>query len=203
METLNKQKTIGGLIRSERTRQGLTQDELATRCGYKHKSAISKIENCGNNISGKKLRLMSEALGVPIGELYNAVSTADGEYASEVEAMSSESVVAVNVCLTKAICALQSARQVFQECFPDVFQPEYKWMQLSDTIRAKRGYKCQRCGKENTTLHVHHIRPTKYGFPKICDEKWLAVLCQKCHLFVHSKKNTSMEFIALPEGETL
>ena len=60
---------IGDRIKLERERKGWTQDELALRCGYKHRSAISKIESSGDEVSSKKVRLMANVLGTTVSYL--------------------------------------------------------------------------------------------------------------------------------------
>lgn len=54
--------TVGDRIKDRRIELGLLQEELAERAGYVGKSAISKIEHSGNNISMKLVRRMSAAL---------------------------------------------------------------------------------------------------------------------------------------------
>ena len=54
--------TVGDRIKDRRIELGLLQEELAERAGYVGKSAISKIEHSGNNISMKLVRRMAAAL---------------------------------------------------------------------------------------------------------------------------------------------
>lgn len=61
--------TIGERIKLEREKKGWTQDDLAERCGYKYKTSISKIELSGDRVSNKKLKIVADALGVPVGRL--------------------------------------------------------------------------------------------------------------------------------------
>lgn len=56
--------TIGGRIRECRMRQGLTQEELALKCGYSNRTTINSIELGSNNISTQKLSRIAEALNV-------------------------------------------------------------------------------------------------------------------------------------------
>lgn len=69
--------TIGSRIKQERIRRGLTQEKLAGLCGYKGKAAISKIENAGDRISSKKVRLVADALGVSVPYLCGWTSRLD------------------------------------------------------------------------------------------------------------------------------
>lgn len=54
---------IGDRIRAERERQGLTQDELAKRMGYKYRSSVNKIEG-KESLPTSKLQRVADALGV-------------------------------------------------------------------------------------------------------------------------------------------
>ena len=60
---------VGTRIKEERERKGWTQEELASRCGYGHKSSISKVEAAGDKVSSKKVKRIAEALGVSVGKL--------------------------------------------------------------------------------------------------------------------------------------
>ena len=54
---------IGKNIQAARKRMGLTQEELATRMGYKSKSTINKIEMGINDIPQSKIMKFAEVLG--------------------------------------------------------------------------------------------------------------------------------------------
>lgn len=54
--------TIGDRVRNRREALGLTQDDLAERAGYCNKTAISKLEHLGNDISMKQVRRLAKAL---------------------------------------------------------------------------------------------------------------------------------------------
>lgn len=58
--------TVADRIRTERERQGLTQEELATKMGYASKSAVSRTENAGDNIGQKRIKEFAKALNVSI-----------------------------------------------------------------------------------------------------------------------------------------
>lgn len=58
---------IGTRIKLEREHHGWTQEELASRCGYKNKASISKIESSGDNVTSKKVKVVAAALGVSAG----------------------------------------------------------------------------------------------------------------------------------------
>lgn len=61
---------IGLIIKNRRIELGLTQEELAKRCGYKDKSTIAKIEKGVNDINQTKTAKIAEALGVDPAYLY-------------------------------------------------------------------------------------------------------------------------------------
>lgn len=54
--------TVGDRIRKRRLDLGLTQEELATRLGYKHKSSINKIELGQHNMTQSKIVALADAL---------------------------------------------------------------------------------------------------------------------------------------------
>lgn len=56
-------KTVGDRIREEREKQGITQDELARRLGYVHRSAVSKIEK-KRSMSLKSIQKIADALNI-------------------------------------------------------------------------------------------------------------------------------------------
>lgn len=56
--------TTADRIKSERERQGLTQEDLAKLCGYKNKSSICKVEASGDEVTRKKLAKIANALHV-------------------------------------------------------------------------------------------------------------------------------------------
>ena len=58
----NDNKTVGDRIRDRRIELGLLQEELAERAGYCGKSAVSKLEHAGNDISMKQVRRLAAAL---------------------------------------------------------------------------------------------------------------------------------------------
>ena len=55
--------TIGERIKAERERQGLTQEELAQKLGYAHRSAVNKIE-AKTSLPTKTIQKIADALGV-------------------------------------------------------------------------------------------------------------------------------------------
>lgn len=55
--------TVGERIRIKRNELELSQTELAERAGYSDKTAISKLENAGDDISMKQIKRVAKALG--------------------------------------------------------------------------------------------------------------------------------------------
>lgn len=60
---------VGKNIAAARKRAGMTQEELASRVGYKTKSAINKIEAGLRDLPQKKIAAFANALGVTPGHL--------------------------------------------------------------------------------------------------------------------------------------
>lgn len=55
---------IGQKIKTLRNEAGLTQEELAQKCGYNNKSSIAKIEKGKADIPQNKIKPLASALGV-------------------------------------------------------------------------------------------------------------------------------------------
>ena len=80
--------TIGERIKNRREELGLTQDELARKCGYKSRSSINKIE-LSRDLPLRKVSLMADALqttpgylmgwseDIPVDSIINASGDAD------------------------------------------------------------------------------------------------------------------------------
>lgn len=60
---------IGQRIKQKREELGWTQEELATRMGYKSKSTINKIEMCINDVSQSKVVKFAEVLDTSVAHL--------------------------------------------------------------------------------------------------------------------------------------
>lgn len=56
--------TIGQRIKRRREELGMTQDELAKKCGYTSRSTINKIEKECNNLKQNKIKIFADALDV-------------------------------------------------------------------------------------------------------------------------------------------
>lgn len=56
--------TVGERIKQRRNELHLTQEQLAKKVGYKHKSSINKLESDKSALSQDKIIAVAEALGV-------------------------------------------------------------------------------------------------------------------------------------------
>lgn len=67
------------------------------------------------------------------------------------------------------------------------------WKKLKKGIYCRDNYTCQKCGKKNICLSVHHIIPFQYS---LCDKSFnLITLCQACHgkeEFLFKKENEEL-----------
>lgn len=61
--------TVGDRIKYLRKESGLSQEELAKKAGYADKTAISKLEHSGNDISMKQLKRVAIALSTSVENL--------------------------------------------------------------------------------------------------------------------------------------
>lgn len=57
---------IGDLVKARREELGLSQDELAKKCGYTSRSTINKIEKNINDVNQTKLKVLADALEVDV-----------------------------------------------------------------------------------------------------------------------------------------
>jgi 5-methylcytosine-specific restriction endonuclease McrA len=70
------------------------------------------------------------------------------------------------------------------------------WPEISEQIKAKNNYCCERCGHSNDresghVLTVHHLDNDKSNMAE-----WnLAALCQKCHLSIQGKVNWYQQYM--------
>lgn len=82
------------------------------------------------------------------------------------------------------------------------FYSSEDWKKVVPIIFKRDNYLCQKCGtthkNKDNALHIHHIVSFKEKELR-CNTSNLILLCQKCHSWVHSKKNTSKEFILTKE----
>jgi len=65
-------RRFGAYIRQLRIARGMTQQELANKCGYGHRATISCVEKGKSNIAFDTLPALSQALGVAPQDLFEA-----------------------------------------------------------------------------------------------------------------------------------
>jgi hypothetical protein len=74
------------------------------------------------------------------------------------------------------------------------------WIEAIKEVWKRDNATCQRCGKHHNetnnrgTFHIHHIISFQNKETR-ADIHNLVLLCRKCHLFIHSKKNIGKQFI--------
>ncbi len=86
-------------------------------------------------------------------------------------------------------------------CTPErrAFYSSQEWAMACRTVWKRDKAQCRRCSKTKTKMHIHHI--VTFAVARLrADVDNLVLLCVKCHRFVHSKKNTQMEFIGREVG---
>lgn len=70
------------------------------------------------------------------------------------------------------------------------------WKELSEQVRIKSGYKCQKCGKSfvnnKIALHAHHIIPLSKGGRNTLSN--LIAVCEECHSKIHHKTINTSKF---------
>ena len=78
---------FGKRVKELRIKKGMTQEELALKCGYASRSTVNKIELGANDIPLSKLILLAEALDVSVVQLLSidAAETIVGQYGSVVQ----------------------------------------------------------------------------------------------------------------------
>lgn len=68
----------------------------------------------------------------------------------------------------------------------------YQQENFKQAAKARDGYKCQRCGKKNCRLEVHHLIPrSRGGSDKLAN---LITLCSDCHHLAHSTEEQLLVF---------
>jgi transcriptional regulator with XRE-family HTH domain len=73
-QTITKtfQAKFGSIVRSQRLSAGLSQEELAHRSGL-HRTYVTDVERGARNPSLNSIKKLSDALGVPLSELFALV----------------------------------------------------------------------------------------------------------------------------------
>lgn len=65
----NFQEEFGERVRVRREQVGMTQEELANKLGYKHKTSVSKIEKGITVVPSSMVIKIAQALGIPVQQL--------------------------------------------------------------------------------------------------------------------------------------
>ena len=75
-------ETMYERIRRIRLEQGLTQEELALKCGYNTRSTIARIESGDRNLVASKISTIAKALNVTPSYLMDGKTETDKEKSS-------------------------------------------------------------------------------------------------------------------------
>ena len=79
------------------------------------------------------------------------------------------------------------------------FYTSEAWRKACSAVWKRDNATCQRCGEQkqespDTPFHIHHI--TSFANEQLrAEPQNLVLLCETCHHFVHSKKNTNREYL--------
>jgi hypothetical protein len=84
-----------------------------------------------------------------------------------------------------------------------------EWASACAAVWERADAHCQRCGlywrtvdrKTTPTFHVHHVWSFQIRETR-ANPALMVLLCRPCHLFVHSKANTTREFLPQLPGST-
>lgn len=195
-------------------RKGITRSQFCRDTGVSQATVTDLKMGRKKGLSARRLSIVADYFNVPIANLLpestdwmlrqekaSLKSDTDSKSVSLADDSSIEQIIQTRVALMSMSKKASEAATRFTASYPELFS-DVGWKQLSQKYRENH-QSCERCGAESNNLNVHHIRPIKYGYPTICEDKWLIALCPACHRFVHSSANTGREFIVLPDGETL
>ena len=75
-----------------------------------------------------------------------------------------------------------------------------EWREAVKAVWARANAQCERCGthhntaKARGTFHIHHIESFMVRELRAVVSN-LALMCRECHLFIHSKANSTKEFL--------
>jgi hypothetical protein len=83
-------------------------------------------------------------------------------------------------------------------CTPErqAFYTSLAWAAACVEVWHRDNAQCQRCGIDSSEhkLHIHHI--VSFAVKELrAESSNLVLLCVRCHRFVHSKQNTTAEFV--------
>ena len=71
-----------------------------------------------------------------------------------------------------------------------------KWQKKRLEIMNRAGWKCEKCERDDETLHVHHIS-YDHGGPQPWNyhDSWLQCLCETCHTLSHIDEKRIIKFL--------
>ena len=84
--------------------------------------------------------------------------------------------------ITRRSRGRNSHQENFSLNFPMEGYPD-NWIEISQNVRRRDGYRCANCGATNEELHVHHIVPLSRGGTNQLGN--LKTLCKSCHARIH------------------
>ncbi len=75
-----------------------------------------------------------------------------------------------------------------------------EWKKSCSAVWRRDNATCQRCGlvhsdQPDIPFHIHHIKPFRFTECR-AEVSNLVLLCEICHHFVHSRRNTENEYIS-------
>lgn len=77
-----------------------------------------------------------------------------------------------------------------------------KWQKKRLELLEQRGWKCECCGEESKTLHVHHSYYSKDNLPWEYEDWAYKVLCEECHQIEQNYMEVSHRVLARGHGLT-
>ena len=92
------------------------------------------------------------------------------------------------ILLTNFLSQRKQKRRIERQNEYTLFLQSDYWKQVRYVKLKEVGYKCQLCGKRNTTLHVHHNSYEHHG-DELNHLDDLIVLCKRCHEGYHRYKH--------------
>jgi hypothetical protein len=70
-----------------------------------------------------------------------------------------------------------------------------RWQKKRLEVFQRDGFKCTKCGEDELTLHVHHLKYNKQSWDAPLED--LATLCESCHSIIESFKKTKLEVLKI------
>ena len=146
--------SVGKNIAAARKRAGMTQEELASRVGYKTKSAINKIELGIRDLPQKKIAAFAKALGVTPGHLmgWDEKPAADLQ---DMGALAAELIMDQDAMeMARAYMAMSDSDRQAVRDFMALSDVDRYALQL---VMASMGAKEKTAGAEAPAVEVSHV----------------------------------------------